>query len=187
MARPKTQKAAKATGPYLASALFCDNVIQGADHSLSAIRIIDQITITLPADAPKDMPSEEKRLPVSVWALIVLKTGLAKKLNRKVRLVMHSPSGKSQTVGEHDVNLSSEPQGGANIRINVNIAIKEGGLFWLDVLLDDAVVTRMPLAISVQRQQPKQPTSPPPPPRRRSGAAQAPPPVPPPGRRRRAL
>jgi hypothetical protein len=124
---------------------------------------------------------------VSVWALIVLKTGLTKKLNRKVRLVMYSPSGKSQTVGEHEVALGSEPQSGANLRINVNIAIKGGGLFWLDVLLDDVVMTRMPLAISIQREPAVQPASTPPVPRRRSGgsAVDAPPPVSPPARRRR--
>ena len=44
-----------------------------------------------------------------------------------------------------------EPHGGYNLRIHVNAAIHEEGLFWFDVILDAKLVTRMPLKIVVIR------------------------------------
>jgi hypothetical protein len=156
MARSKKQHTG---GPYLAAAVFCENVIQGADGALSAIRIVDRLTILISADAPEDVPSENKRLTASLWALLSFKTGYSTG-SHEVGLVLHSPSGKKQPLEKHQLTLSSEPHGGGNLKINMVIAIKQGGLFWIDVVLDGVVVTRMPLQINVERvQKPGQPPS----------------------------
>ncbi|MCI0421077.1 MAG: hypothetical protein L0312_17930 [Acidobacteria bacterium] len=151
MARSKTKKRArKRGGPYVAAAVFCDNIVEGSDRALSAIRIIDQVTLTVPANAPADVPSEKKPLPYSAWVLMSFKTGDAKG-NHRVQLVGHSPSGKHQVILDKHVLFSSEQHGGANLRTNVTLVVSKGGLFWLDVVLDGRVVTRMPLQISVAR------------------------------------
>jgi hypothetical protein len=140
----------KAGGPYLAAAIFCESVMEGADQALTAIRIVDQITLTIPKDAPPDIPSEQKRLPASICALVTFRRGDAKR-KHVVRLVMNSPSGKRETVSDHRITLSDKAHGGANLRINMTFGISKGGLFWVDVILDGKLVTRMPLQITVVR------------------------------------
>jgi hypothetical protein len=150
MARAK-KKAKKAGGPYLAAAMFCDSVVEGTDQALSAIRIIDQVNVAIPADAPPDVPSENKRLPVTVLALITFRRGDAKPKHH-LRLVMHSPSGeKGKTAVEQRIELSKTPSGGGNVRINLTILVKKGGLFWLDVILNGKMITRMPLMVNITR------------------------------------
>jgi hypothetical protein len=143
-------------GPFLAAAIFCDSIVQGMDGALSAIRIVDKINVTIPAEAPPNVPSEEIRVPVTTWLLLMFKSGSAKG-KHKVELVVHSPSGKKQDGLKQEVTLSPNPSGGANLRIQFAIGVKEGGLFMIDVVLDGEVVTRMPLLISLTREEAKPP------------------------------
>ena len=149
---PKSEKSRskKTGGPYLAAAIFCDNVLRGEDGAMSAIRIIDHLTVTIPADAPADVPSESKRVATAVWALVMFKSG-GSPGRHEVSLVVQSPSGKRHNGPKHEMTFSPEPHGGANLRINLGLGIKEGGIFLIDVLLDGKRVTRMPLLITVTR------------------------------------
>ncbi len=153
----------KKGGPYLAAAFFCEQTIEDKhDGTLSAVRIIDQIGLTLHPSTPPDVPSEQHRLPVYINGLLSFKTGDSPG-EHVVRLVMHSPRGKSGTVLEQTLPFSPHPHGGANLRLNSTIMVYKGGLFWMDVLLDGKRIARMPLQITIQRaeavSQPPQPTS----------------------------
>jgi hypothetical protein len=150
MARSKKRTKGKAGGPYLAAAVFCDNVVEGADRTMSAIRIVDHVKIGIPPEAPADLPSENNRLNVSVWALVAFKRGYATRMH-DVRLAVESPTGKRSELSRHEIDMSAEPYGGGNMRINLNIGVSRGGLFWVDVILDGKVITRMPLQITVTR------------------------------------
>jgi len=119
---------------------------------MSAIRIIDHVTIAIPADAPPDVPSEDKRLLAQVWALVALKRGDAAGPH-EIRFVTHSPSGKSEVTAVRQILFRDEPYSGANMRINFQVGIKEGGLFWVDVFVGKRLMTRMPLQITVKRQE----------------------------------
>lgn len=148
----KKRNAAKlGGGPYLASAVFCDNIVEGSDRTLSVIRIIDHVTIRIPKDAPSDVPSEGQLLPFSTWSLLSFKTGSSKSAH-SLRLVMNSPTGKKETLWENKrVEFRPEPHGGFNLRLNVGMLVNKAGLFWMDVILDGQTVTRMPLQVSVER------------------------------------
>lgn len=150
MARAKKQEKKKG-GPYLAAAFFCETTIEDKqDGALSAIRMLDQIILKIPAVAPVDPSSEERKIPVSVSGLLSFKSGDFPG-DHRIRLVMESPSGKSQVAYEQTLPFTPPPQGGANLRLNHTILVKKGGLFWMNVFLDGKRVTRMPLLISVQR------------------------------------
>jgi hypothetical protein len=151
MATRKTRKARKPPGgPFLAAAVFCDSVVRDDGGAMTAVRIIDHVTITIPTDAPPDVPSEENRLIAQVEGLVAFKKGSAGR-RHKVKLVMHSPSGKSQVMNEQEADFKDEEHGGFSLRLKTMIAISEGGLFWMDVRLDGKLMTRMPLRITVNR------------------------------------
>jgi hypothetical protein len=146
------KRSRKKGGPYLAASFFCEKIIEDKqDSALSAIRIIDTITVQLDASTPPEIPSEEHRIPIGIASLLSFKTGDSPG-EHTVRVVMRSPSGKeSETVYEQIIRFPPEPQGGANLRVQNLIHVKKGGVFWMEVFLDDKPVTRMPLLISIQR------------------------------------
>jgi hypothetical protein len=141
----------KLGGPFLTAAFFCETTIEDKkDGSLSAIRMIDTITVNLPPSAPPEILSGEQGLPIPIAGLLSFKTGGAPG-EHTVRLIMHSPSGKTEKALEQTLQFTPEPHGGANLRMNNVFMVKKGGLFWLHVFLDGKRVTRIPLLISVQR------------------------------------
>lgn len=141
-------------GPFLAAAVFCDTIVQGSDGALSAIRIIDQINAAIPSSAPRDMPSESLRLPVVIWTLLMFKSGSAKG-EHELRLAIQSPSGKNPPGLKQKIEFSDSPNGGVNLKLQLGLAISEGGLYMVDVILDGKRITRMPLVVSITREEDK--------------------------------
>jgi hypothetical protein len=158
MAKRK-QSETKKGGPYLAAAFFCETTIEDKQEgTLSAIRMVDQLTFILDPSAPPDFPSEKQRLPVNIRGVVSFKTGDSPG-EHTIRLVMESPSGKkTDTPFEQVLPFTPEPHGGANWIFNGTILVQKGGLFWFHVFLDGKQVTRMPLQISVLRVEPTTPT-----------------------------
>jgi hypothetical protein len=151
MAEPKKKRKKKKRGPQLAAAVFCEALIEDkSDGAISAIRIFDTFNVVLPSNTPSDFPSAEKRLRVPLWVLLSFKTGDSPGKHR-VRVVMESPSGKSGTAFEQDLHLEPPAHGGFNLRLNTNIMVMKGGLFWAHVYLDGKRMTSMPLQVTVQR------------------------------------
>jgi hypothetical protein len=147
-----TRKIAKRRGPCVAAACFCENVIEDkSDGAMSLIRIIDKITITLQSPpAPPDFPSDENRLGVNIIAFVSLKAGDSPG-EHAVRMEMVSPSGKRNPPWVQQITFPAEPTSGANIRMNSVIYIVAGGLFWLEVFVDDKLLTCMPLQILINK------------------------------------
>jgi hypothetical protein len=137
-------------GPYLAAALICERVLADQDGAMSAIRIVDQFTLTLDPATPPELPSKEHPIPVTLSILLILKTGDSPG-EHAIRLDMQYPSGKSETAFEQKIQFQPQPQSGANLRFNVTIRVHSSGLFWMDVFLDSKRITRMPFQITIQR------------------------------------
>src|SRR4051794_16650563 len=72
-AKPKPAKTPR--GPFLAAAFFCDGILQDMGGVLSVSRIVDQLNISVHPDAPDDVPSKEKPLPVQQNLLVMFRTG----------------------------------------------------------------------------------------------------------------
>jgi hypothetical protein len=146
----QTKPKKKLGGPYLAAAVFCTSSIEDKqDNTISIIRIIDQVIIEIQS-APPDFPSKENRLAVPVHAVLAFRTG-GSPGKHTVRLLMESPSGKTQEFSSQELILSPEPHGGFNWRVNGVIHAYQGGLFWLHVFMDGKRIARMPLQVTIRR------------------------------------
>jgi hypothetical protein len=154
MAKSKVDRKNPKKGPFLSVAAFCELVIESKDGALTPARIIDQITVSIPPDAPPDFPSESNKFPVGIACVISFKSGDSPG-KHSLRVIAESPSGKSQIAYDEVVAFSEPPQGGINVRMNQFIGVINGGLFWLHIYLDGRHVTSMPLLITVVREEPK--------------------------------
>ena len=140
----------KIGGPFLAAAVFCENVIDEKDGMISVVRIVDGCSISINEDAPPDFPSKANPIRISQSALIVIRTGDSPG-KHNLKLIVQSPPGKRKAQPVQEVNLTPEQNGGANVKINAILEAFSPGMFWFDVYIDGKRVTRMPYNLQIKR------------------------------------
>lgn len=133
-------------GPFLAAAVLCEKVLEEKDGVLSAIRMVDRIVQTAVGPAgPEEMPP----VPVNLTALIAFKSGGARG-RHSLRLRPEAPSGLRLPEVSLPVLFEGEDRG-HNVLLNLALQADQEGLYWFDVLLDEQMVTRIPLRVVYQR------------------------------------
>lgn len=136
----------ESSGPYLAAAVLCERVLQEKDEVISIIRMIDRLTVTVnAAGSPETMPPAA----VNFTVLIALKSGSARG-RMTVKWRTETPSGLKLPDQLFPVFFEGEDRG-VNLVINLNMIAEQEGLYWFDVLLDEQLLTRIPLRILYQR------------------------------------
>lgn len=133
-------------GPFLSAALICEKVLQEKDDAVSIIRVVDRVTLTVPAiNAPEKLPPT----PINVYVFISLKSGSAKG-SHTLKLRVEAPSGLRQPEQLLPVLLEGEDRG-ANLIVALNMFVDQEGLYWFDIFFEEQMLTRIPLRILYQR------------------------------------
>jgi len=145
------QKEKKVGGPFIAAAMLCNSVSEDSDGVLSAMRIVDQVGLNIPPDAPPDFPSKAKPIDVSLFALIIIRRGDAKVGKHNLRLVMENPEGKIKPLAKAKIEFPQFQNGAANVKIRLGLKLYTPGVFWIDVILDKQRLTRMALNLILNR------------------------------------
>jgi hypothetical protein len=131
-----------AGGPYLMLAVLCERVLREADGVMSLIRIVDRITIqgSLDSAAPPTFP---------LTAVIGLKAGFARgSYLLKVKTI--SPAHQDLGAAELPMLFEGEDRG-AVVGLTLAFQPHEEGLYWLEVYLQDVLITKMPLRVVCRR------------------------------------
>jgi hypothetical protein len=135
------RKTSKKARPLLAAAFFCERILQEKDGVHSAIRIVDALILP-----PPNVPAGSVGEPVvPAIAFIAIKSGDAKG-EHTLRLDLTYPSGKRLKTQEIKIALLGD-ENGVSISAQILVPIKEAGLYWYDVLIDEELFTRMPVRI----------------------------------------
>jgi hypothetical protein len=134
-------------GPHVQVATFCEKVLQEQDGVLSVIRAIDRIMLSASAaaGAPAELP-EGGILPATL--LIALKAGDAQG-RHPITVRAHQPSGAYLPDQTFDAMFERDERG-VNLVLNMGLPAIEG-LYWFEVLVNDSLLTRVPLRIMYQR------------------------------------
>ena len=134
-------------GPWLNAALLCEQVLEERDGTLSAIRIIDRLTIH---SAGQNIPAEMPAQRVSQKALLVFRSGSAKG-KETVEVLVEDPRGiKGPSRLQSDIFLPGE-DAGANLVVDLLLEIEHEGVSWVDVSVGGRLLTRMPLRVVYSR------------------------------------
>jgi|ERR1022692_2081742 hypothetical protein len=146
-------------GPYLGAAVLCERAIQEADGVLTLVRMIDKITGTVVVPQGHD-PNVMPPFMVSLTMVVMLRAGEARG-NYTIKVRPETPIGTQLAPTELPVSLvgTSDAQG-VNLLLNLNLGAQHQGLHWFDVLLDDELLTRVPLHIEYQPAQEPTPRGP---------------------------
>lgn len=124
------------------SGLLCQIALEEPDHSLTAVRIIDQIVSDLPSDVPFDKINI--LTPLSVFALILVKSDGPEDFE----LVFTGIAPNGQRVNPQKISIHSEGGSkGHQVRLGINIDPRNSGLWWFEIAIAGNVVLKMPLLI----------------------------------------
>jgi hypothetical protein len=146
-------EAEMARAPYVAVATFCDKVLEGKDGVFSIIRIVDVVKVAVPTHLPADTkPAVE--LPL----LIVLRSGDARG-KASLRLNLRTPSGVVKWAAEPIPVAFTGDNENTTIQVQFRVGVEEFGLYWVEVLLDDRLLTKVPLTLREQRPATESPSS----------------------------
>lgn len=131
--------------PYAVVATFCENVIEGKDGTLSLIRVVDNITVTLG-------PDHERYPPLVAHAVLatILRSGEAQGLYT-LKFILRPPSGEERQSPDMPIEFTGEERG-INIRAEFVFPVTMPGLYWVDLMVDGEKLTSVPLRLIVQTQ-----------------------------------
>jgi len=136
----------EAGGPYVQMAAICERVLQEKDGVLSIIRVIDRFAISAAGPAP---PEEMPPGTISPTIVVMLKPGFIR-ARHNLRIVPTTPSQTTLPEFSAGVLLEGEDRG-VNLIFSAQMIVREERLYWFDVLLDDQLLTRIPLRLVYQR------------------------------------
>lgn len=137
-------------GPYLNAAFICEKVLQERDGVVSAIRIIDRLTHTVPGTDADVMDP----FPYQFTLLLGFKSGEALG-NYQISIQPIRPEGNVKMAAAlYTVNFEAPADRGVGICANMQIQFDAPGLWWFDIYLTELSglkrtrrATRIPLRI----------------------------------------
>lgn len=137
-------------GPYLNAAFICERVLQERDGVMSAIRIIDRLTHTMPGADVAVMDPFHYQFTL----LLGFKSGEALG-NYQISIQPIRPEGNvKMTPAVYTVNFEAPADRGVGVCANMQIQFDAPGLWWFDIYLTELSglrrirrVTRIPLRI----------------------------------------
>ncbi len=139
-------------GPFVSVAALCDAILHEKDERISCIRFLDRLEIGLPPDTP-----ENAAIPIQLNCFLAFKSGdfvgskiATMKLTHPLGAVAKLPDGGDPTSYKLDFKGGEY---GHNLILRMQIVVDQSGLFIFDVLLDDELMTRIPLRITITREQ----------------------------------
>jgi hypothetical protein len=132
-------------GPFVSVACICQSPLRETSGHLSLIRIMDRIPVV--GSEPQMQPQ-----PITNLALVVvLRSGVLRE-SYAVRIKTIAPDGQKIQETEMNVLFEGEDRGPAIIA-PLALVVTQTGLYWIEVFLEERLLTRIPLRVQYQRVQ----------------------------------
>lgn len=134
-------------GPWIGAASFCDRLLIEEQGFYSIIRMVDSVTV--PAATPVASGTGAS-VKLGLTLFLMFRSGV-KPSSAELRVRRNAPN---ETAGTTPSQMVAFPGEGASVpvRIDFSLDFDLPGRYWFDVLLDDLIVTRVPLMIVFDRQ-----------------------------------
>ncbi|MBX3278530.1 MAG: hypothetical protein KF868_11065 [Acidobacteria bacterium] len=133
-------------GPYLAVAALCERVLEEKDGVQSLIRMVDRFTVSASGpQAPQRMPKGQ----VNAFLYLSFKSGFAKG-KYEVSISLTNPAGRDKSITAIPLFLEGDDRGAAVV-VQLGLDIEEEGLYWINISLQDELMTRVPVRLIYNR------------------------------------
>jgi hypothetical protein len=145
MAKAKRQMKKPAGGPFLDSALICEQVIRERDGTYSAIRMVNRLTLHADAPAPGVI------LVTPVWLLVSFKAGIFQG-TQSLLFFIEDPSGKRyQPFHPAPMTFRGEDTGEVAV-CPLRLRYDKDGTYWIEIVLNRKRFSRIPLTIAFRKE-----------------------------------
>lgn len=134
------------SGPFLQTAAFCERVLHEQDGVLSLIRMVDRLITDPNVIEAGGTPSAHQ-----LFVVIMFKGGEARG-SSQLTLAPVAPSGMKLAEIETSVLFEGGEDRGIQLIVPVAMPLNQSGVYWFSVLLDDVLITKIPLRVVHQRQ-----------------------------------
>lgn len=136
------------TGPHVNAAFLCEKVLTEQDGVNSYIRVVDRFVRQV---VSPEQPMEIPPMQVSTVLAIVLKPDRALG-SFQIAVELEKPSGEKVPGHEFTVNFSGGPNAGVNVHVQLQVALDEAGLWWIDLLGGEGrqLMSRVPMELQDQ-------------------------------------
>lgn len=130
------------------AAVLCQEVLEEKDGTLTAVRIIDRITLDLARlDGPP--PAEAPTVPINTVFLLMFKKHVADEMNFTLDVTVTGPSGKVTEIGSLPVSMPSGMGKGQNLIVRLGLGAKDSGLYVFRGAIEGTVVAKASLEILI--------------------------------------
>lgn len=148
-------------GPYVKAAFLCDTVIEGKDGVSSYIRVVDTLTVQTRLIISREPQAdvEESELPtelpdgstVHAWLVLSFAGGGARRRS-PLKLRMQTPDGLVRDMAEDlDVHFDGRLNSSVNLHVDLDMRVRQEGLYSILVHLDSDLITRVPFEVRYRR------------------------------------
>jgi len=133
------------SGPHLLAAFLCEKVLREPDGVFSFIRVVDRFI----RPKPSAIPPGAQILPIQVMLVASFKTGGLPTGSYKVKVIIHKPDPAASPLleQEHEVFAEGGQDHGFAVINPIIMNLDEEGLYWVDVLFETNMVTRIPFRV----------------------------------------
>lgn len=152
--KSKEDKSKKVGGPFLVAAILCNALTEDSDGVLSASRIVDEFRLTIPHDAPTNVPSRDHPVEVNIFMLVIIRRGDARGGKHNLHLIVENPEGEKVILSKQTIQMPPYPNGTAAAKGRMTLKLRNKGVYWIDVVLGDQILTRMAMNLVVERLEP---------------------------------
>lgn len=130
-------------GPYVATAVFAERVLEEKDGVNSLIRIVDRVQIAV------KMPKEKDERPIVRHNLLLylsLKCG-QERGSYQLEFQPIKPDGERLSIMKQSVHFEGPDYRGVNIIIRATIDIDKEGTWWFEIKHRGSILTKVPLDV----------------------------------------
>lgn len=127
------------------AAFICQQVLRDQDDLLSAIRILDTITVRAVENAGAAL--------TDLFAVALVKSSATQNSKRQMSVELITPSGGTTSLGSSEVCFESDKTDhpvGATMIIEIHLSITEAGLHRVNLYLEDSLIPSIPLTLRIE-------------------------------------
>jgi hypothetical protein len=132
-------------GPFVSIACICQSPLQETSGHLSIIRVVDRIPVVGAEAQMQPQPL------TNLFLVVLLRSGVLRE-SYAVKIKTISPTGQLIQQADMNVLFEGEDRGPAIIS-PLALVVTEKGLYWIEISLEDRLLSRIPLRIQYQRVQ----------------------------------
>jgi hypothetical protein len=131
---------------YVSAFFVCERVDVAPNHNVTATNIASGVSIQTTAP----------QFPETNWTApcYIRFTAEGEKKEFDVSVQSQDPAGTTATVLTQHVQVPPEPGGQVVVGNRITIRLKQVGLYWLDLLIDGDLVSRLPVTVTLRRMPP---------------------------------